>query len=308
MFTKKIGSICSFVILVALFTGAVNFTGDVYAQDQTSIRLDPSYVALPVGSITTLLIQITGGNNLTAYDLSLSYDPTILQLQSWTNGSYFSNLALIKSENQPGMLRIAAAQVGSPAVSGDGVILNLVFLGNGAGLSAINIEKMDLVNAEGQLINADLSNGEIEVYTPPTATLEPLPTSPSTKTIQPTKTSTPVKTSTSTHVFSATVEGTFTPTRTQAPLILQSTSTQTQILLSKTVTGGVTFPTLTPFPSSTLQTTRQVIVKTASDQSKSDPIEDDLTGQASINTFLWVVGILLMAILIVMIIYSVRKK
>ena len=179
--------------------------GSAVAQVAPRLVFIPTASEVPLGTNFSLELAIEDGINLNAMDVTVNYDANILSLTGWSYGDYFSNLATVSEVNQPGTLRVAATQLASPFVSGDGVLLKMSFYARGTGLSALVIEKAELAGGTGEKILPDHEDGSVWVtleasYTPtPTATRTPMvyitppPTSmsPVVSPVTPTPTSTP---------------------------------------------------------------------------------------------------------------------
>lgn len=162
----------------------------VHAQAGPLVQIAPEQSQINAGQVVTLALQITGGENVNAFDMSVRYDPAVLALESYSHGSYLANMVEVKTENQPGYFRLAATQLASTPVSGDGVLLNLVFRGTAEGSSPVTLESAQLAGADGATMLPAMQNGSIEVAPAPVETAAPEPTialSP-TFTIQPSPT------------------------------------------------------------------------------------------------------------------------
>lgn len=125
----------------------------VQAQSSALVAVTPAASDVIISSTTTLTLYVTGGVNVNAFDVSLSYDPAIIRLSSWSSGPYLSNLMYFITDNRPaaGALQLAAIQKNTPGVTGDGILINLVFTGQSYGLSSITL---------GNVVFADPTAGE----------------------------------------------------------------------------------------------------------------------------------------------------
>ena len=90
------------------------------AQGDTSLVVEPEISYVPLGNEIVLELVVTDGLNVNAYDVTVAYDEEKLELMSWEHGGYLSNLAVVKLEDEPGQFRVAATQLATPVVSGDG--------------------------------------------------------------------------------------------------------------------------------------------------------------------------------------------
>ena len=189
--------------VAALAAGLVR---PVHAQSGTVLALSPEESSLPLGNEVLLELTVKAGM-LNAFDLTLSYDPAVLALESWSHGDYLSNVAVVKKVEEPGLLRIAATQLARPAVSGDGVLLELTFSSTALGESRIEIVEAVLADTHGNKITPETEAGLVSVIQAPTFTHTPTPTR--TPTTKPTLTPTATRTLTSS-------EGSY-PVDTEAP-------------------------------------------------------------------------------------------
>jgi len=108
----------------------------VQAQDLTELRIRPEISEATKGDMVTVTVDVIRGENLSGYDITIIYDPAVVDVASWAHGTYLSNLAVLKTELEPGRIRMAAVQVGVAGVSGDGTLLILNFDALYAGESA----------------------------------------------------------------------------------------------------------------------------------------------------------------------------
>ncbi len=168
------------------------------AQGGTLVTVQPPVAQVPVGSDLAIELVIIGGVNLNAFDVTLTYDPALLALKHWAHGSYFKNLWVISQDNQPGSLRLAAAQLASPPVSGDGALLVLTFTALAAGVTDVTIARAEFADSAGNKVIPEVAHGTVTAGSAPTYTLT------STLTRTPTVTHTPTPTATRTPTPSAT--------------------------------------------------------------------------------------------------------
>lgn len=187
------------MICLVCILNAVSFTGAL-AQSVTQLWFSPSSANIQVDEIKTLTLEVSDGNDLNAYDITVLYDEKVINLDSWSHGSYLSNLAVVWQEVKPGMLHLAVTQVATSGASGDGTLLNLSFKGVSEGKSKIEISDIQLVTSTNQLVNPEIVNGYIEVTAIGSPTITPTVTP--TSVLSPT--AAPILTSTITQVFTAT--------------------------------------------------------------------------------------------------------
>ena len=148
------------------------------AQVDTVVQVSPSALDVAVGGSGTVSLEVLRGLEINAYDVTVRYDPAVITFVSWSHGGFLSHLAQVYKVDEPGTLRLVFTQLATPPVSGDGLLLNLVFRGAAEGSSEVFIEKLDFAGSDGTLTNPQLIGGTIFVSaaqptTEPTITLPP---------------------------------------------------------------------------------------------------------------------------------------
>ena len=176
------------------------------AQVVPRLSVQPPAVQAPVGNDLLIELYVTNGVDVNAFDVTVTYDSGVLALNKWEHGGYLKNLAVVSQVNQPGSLRVAATQLASPPVSGDGVLLKLNFRAAAAGVSPVTITRAEFASATGAKSEPERVNGTVTALVAPTFT----PTV--TVTATPTRTPTPLPTATLTSMPTATPATIFTPT------------------------------------------------------------------------------------------------
>lgn len=300
---------CVFFIMGIYSASGVN------AQGQTQLSIQPAAASVVEGSTTTVTVEVIDGLDLSAYDLTIIYDSEVVTLESWSQGTYLSNLAVVKQESQPGRFRLAATQIASPGVSGNGTLLTLVFGGSALGGSIISIQEAELVTSTGDMVIPALTDGVIEVIS------APAPTFTTTHTPTPTRTFTPTYTATATRVRTST------PTRTPPATFTSTLSVTPMVTTPPLATQKTPLPNGTPEMTSTRQPTVQLgslaqpgktttqtsftqVLGTAQSKSTNEPEpgNNKADQMAQFNILLWSAVVLLMVLLAGMIIYRVIQK
>jgi len=225
------------------------------AQTGTVLAIKPAASNVAIGGTTSVDVYITGGVNVNAFDVEITYDPSIVNLDSYVTGSYLSNLAEVYKDITPNSIRLVYTQLATPGVNGDGTLLTFTFSGLQAGSSPVSITYAALSTPEGQPIPLSTEDGVIEVNL--TATETPTETATSTFTETPTDTSTPTETSTETFTVTPTETSTFTPTFT---LTRTRTLTLTRTLTQIWTRTPTQTQTVTPIGTRTLTRTSTVTI------------------------------------------------
>jgi len=176
---KKFKKLSIFGLILALLGTYLFSAARVNAQGETRLSIQPVSADSIVGGTITVTVDVRNGSNLSGYDLTIAYDSRVISLESWSQGTYLSNLAVMHQENEPGLLRLAAVQLASPGVSGDGTLLNLKFRGTGLGRSGITFTHAELATANSELVIPGVDDGEIRIIqatlATPTSTNDLLP-------------------------------------------------------------------------------------------------------------------------------------
>jgi hypothetical protein len=207
------------------------------AQEQvtTVLRLEPEAQQLNVNDNATVQIWVDDVINLFGFDLTLEFNPTILQVQDADPGqdgvqiqpgNLLSADIVVRNlaDNETGSISyIISQQAPSPAITGTGVLATINFTAVAGGNSDLIFTMAELSDTNGQPIPADQQSGQIIVSQPggsPTATGTP------TLTLTPTETPmgetpTPTMTLTATATITASPAPTDTPTPTLTPAATQ---------------------------------------------------------------------------------------
>jgi len=210
-----------FLTGVLFLLASINPFYYVQAQGATSLVVDPEVSQGPLGNEILFQLMVTGGLDVNAYDVTIAYDEESLELMSWEHGDYLSNLAVVYlDDGQPGLLRVAATQLATPAVSGDGVLIELTFTAKVVGTALVEINEVEFADPEGNLTYPDDEPGEVLVTSDPTytatATKTTDPASKGTQTPTWTKTPTASWTSTPTQKTMTPSDEVLTPSATRA--------------------------------------------------------------------------------------------
>jgi len=305
MFDYRVSLNRLIILVMVLFLTVSGAVDRVFAQQNTLVMIEPADTNLNMGDSTTLEVKVINGSSLTAFDLVILYEKEVLTLESWSFGSYLSNLSVVMQDSQPGRLHLAATQVAVPGVTGDGTLLKLVFRAVNEGDSEILLDKVQLVNDSVQMILPELGHGWI------TVTQATLPTFTATLTFTPTATQKP--SSTNRPAQNPTLTPTFLPgatTTTHAATATQVARTQSTTVPGSTLTQRPGLTALVNFGTPVPRTSGQVVtpeVTSAGEQTTlltapagAVPTARDAsqTAQVRQNTILWVLAVLLGIILI----------
>lgn len=122
--------------------------GTAYGQAQTTLSVSPESETLYLNAVNTieLELQVTNAVTLQGFELTLTYDPEVVRLDSWSHGGMLDPVSVVVKTITPGFFRLGAVQLSGTPPSGDGVLLRLTFSGVGVGTSAIQITEAEFTN------------------------------------------------------------------------------------------------------------------------------------------------------------------
>ena len=143
------------------------FYKDVFAQTSTKLAVNPAAGDTAINSNVTISLLVTNGVNIAGFDVTITYDPSIVQYVSYSYGGYLDSPSKVYLDPKPGIFRLVATQVAKPDVSGDGNLLNLVFNGNTIGISPITLTRVEFADSQGVSTFPEVQSGSILVHSDP---------------------------------------------------------------------------------------------------------------------------------------------
>ena len=252
------------------------------AQSSTTLSVTPVASEVLLNDTTTIRLYVTGGVEINAFDVAITYHSQKLTLESWSYGNYLSGLARVYMVNQPGEFRVAATQLAKPGVSGEGTLLIFNFKGVSGGVSPITITSATFVSTSGTSTTPSLEHGTLTVVLPvdpptetpvptPIPTATPIPTSLPTEVPSPKPTLTQISTRTPT--AKATATKTFTAT-VKTPAIITATATKKATMTATATKKATKTATIRPTAAATSKVTATATKKatmTATSRPTSTP-------------------------------------
>ncbi len=198
---KRNWTILRIFLAMMVITGSMVGTS-AFAQGGTVVRVDPAVTAVQINNTFTLSVKVDNVSNLSAVELHLAYNPSILEVTQITNGGFVVADFVAQNifNNAAGTIDYAIAQMNRPTAQGSGALLNITFHAKANGSSNLTLRATQaspsgliLSDANGVAILTSWSNGSVTVGTqvPSTAT----PSQPTATPVTPgpgTPTSTPV--------------------------------------------------------------------------------------------------------------------
>lgn len=135
----------------------------------TTLRLDPATASPAQGTSFAVNVVLSGGQDIAAVPLQISYDPKILQVVNVSNGDFLGKdgqavpLAYRDDANS-GTLQVSAQRPpGTNGVSGSGIVFNLMFLAKARGTGVIAISTPGARNSQNQAIQVTGSQSSVNV-------------------------------------------------------------------------------------------------------------------------------------------------
>lgn len=149
------------LVLVLLLTAALVGAASVYAASVT-VRVG-SVEAAP-GEVAEISILLEGSPGIGAMHLELTYDPTLLVVESVEQGSLVAGNALTAfNTDEPGRIIISLAA--ADEIAGDGTLAVARFLVNGekGQITALDLEYPQAWDGEGFEVAVELEPGQLTV-------------------------------------------------------------------------------------------------------------------------------------------------
>ncbi len=154
--------------VIGLFSVLLSFAmvDPVFGQSGTTLSVIPASATLYLNNVNTIELDlvVTNAVSLQGFDLTLTYDPAVVHLDSWAHGGMLASTAVVYKTDIPGLFRLAVVQLGGTPPSGDGTLLKLTFSGVGVGTSAMTITEAEFTNGtSGGKTTPALEHGSLTV-------------------------------------------------------------------------------------------------------------------------------------------------
>lgn len=166
---QKISSVITFVLLAALCAAA-----PARAQEGAQVGVFDD-LEIPLETRVEVPVEVRGVVDLYALDLTIRFDPEILQVEDADPNQagvqpglatfLDAGMTLFNSvDNGTGTVRFVMSQINpSEPKSGDGILLVLYFVGKQAGTSELTVEKVEFSTRFGEAIAVSGVDAEIVV-------------------------------------------------------------------------------------------------------------------------------------------------
>ena len=121
-----------------------------------TLKLDPGVLKSQQGGTVVVNVVLANGQDVSAVQIQVTYDPKMLQFVNVTNGDFLSKdgqpVALVhRDDPAAGKLQLTAQRPpGSTGVSGDGTVFSLVFVTKSKGTGTVSISLPGARNSHNQ--------------------------------------------------------------------------------------------------------------------------------------------------------------
>ena len=119
-----------------------------------------------VGDAVTVKINVNDVNGLYAYQFEVPYNQQVLEFQSFEVGDFLGEDVFdVGAEAENGVVkRIGVTKLGQvPGADGSGTLATITFNAKTSGNSNLGLNKVTLLNPDGDKISADVVSGSVEV-------------------------------------------------------------------------------------------------------------------------------------------------
>ncbi len=162
-------------ILVRIVVLSVLLLGTSCAPSGPAIMVDVSASSARVNDVVTIPIQVENIADLTAVEVHLSFDPSVLEVVQLNDGGFVQVDFAVQNtfDNTAGTIDYAVAQINRPPAKGSGVLFEIVFRAKAAGESSVSFHETPAVPAgallsdsKGVAIQVSLTGGNVSVSQP----------------------------------------------------------------------------------------------------------------------------------------------
>lgn len=136
------------------------------------VSIDPPAVPVPLSNTMPVAVSAKSIENLTAFELHLSFDPEMLEVTELNNGGFIQADFVVQNtfDNGAGTIDYAVAQIDRPPANGSGALLEIVFRAKAPGQSAIRFRGTPaapagilLSDPDGREISVTLQEGNVDL-------------------------------------------------------------------------------------------------------------------------------------------------
>lgn len=159
---------------------ASGLCGSLASAQTADISVDPTTQTTATGTVVTVDVDISSVNDLYGYQFDLTFNPTILQAVSSTEGTFLPSGGATffipgTNDNVGGTVSATADTLlaATPGVSGGGELAVFTFDAIGAGTSTIGIQNEILLDSNINVIPDTTTAGTVTVMSGTTTTTAP---------------------------------------------------------------------------------------------------------------------------------------
>ena len=161
-------TVCSLFMLMLIVLGSFFFAfKSAAAQTGTTVYLSPNPANIYLNESKSQVVEVWVADavNLNYFEVILTYDSTLVSLDSWEFGNFFEMeiAGCVTYTNTPGYFRLGCTQFAKPGKSGIGVMFTMNMSGKLAGTTPLTFEKVELVDKDDALITPPFTNGTLNV-------------------------------------------------------------------------------------------------------------------------------------------------
>lgn len=138
----------------------------VLAAESTAVYVDPSMSEAKVGEAFVVSVDISDVTDLRAWEFRLSWDPSILDILSVTEGSFLKEQSPLGTffisllDQTEGYVQVACISLGLvPGANGSGTLATVAFWGESVGETILGLSDTTLINSEAEHIAHETIDG-----------------------------------------------------------------------------------------------------------------------------------------------------
>ncbi len=147
------------LVAVVMFLG---FTAMSYGQAVVSV--EPAEIESPAAGEQLMVdINITGGQDVAGYQITVTFDPTALSYVDGSNATYLPGAFAVPNVTTENSVIIAATSLAGAAANADGTLAQVTFEVVEAKASAISLSDVLLSDAEANALDATTTDGAVTV-------------------------------------------------------------------------------------------------------------------------------------------------
>jgi len=183
------------ISLLVLMVGAVCILEVNAASPDTTVRIEPTHLAVSLNEAFVVKVVIEGAEDVAAFQFDLIYRPSIVQVTEATLGDFLGSTGRSVMpigptvDNQQGRMSLGAISFGdATGPSGTGVLATITCVARGEGISVLQLQNVQVLDSQADAQSVTVENGQVEVRGAATPTALATPAAAPTATPRPTST------------------------------------------------------------------------------------------------------------------------